>query len=226
MDFDTETYDEWVKSGLPYYISNPNERKKGERNYNHYAKGEGKIVFHKTMIVKDAYDGEEHEHDVVIVEDSGKGKKSKYTVGTLDAPYRTKGYSTPDGALKLFTKGTFNTLKEAKQYISRGEKHTSCEHDSGFKLVDPDSTFYDTHDTYDFECVDCGITAVGDVEPNFRYFGESNEKYLDLSAETFNAEGDFKKGMQMGAGAIVGIMGVQVVVGGVVYGLLKLMGKE
>ena len=45
-------------------------------------------------------------------------------------------------------------------------------------------------------------------------------------AETFNAEGDFKKGMQMGAGAIVGIMGVQVVVGGVVYGLLKLMGKE
>ena len=46
------------------------------------------------------------------------------------------------------------------------------------------------------------------------------------NAETFNGEGDFKKGMQMGAGAIVGIMGVQAVVGGVVYGLLKLMGKE
>tara|TARA_B100001778_G_C18594572_1_gene633973 strand:+ start:268 stop:2199 length:1932 start_codon:yes stop_codon:yes gene_type:complete len=188
MDFDTETYDEWVKSGLPYYISNPNPRKKGERNYNHYAKGEDKIVFHKTMIVKDAYDGEEHEHDVVIVEHGGKGKKSTYTVGTLDTPYQSKGYSTPDGALKLFTKGTFNTLKEAKQYISRGEKLGNCEHENGFKLVDPDSTFYDTHELYDFECVDCGITAMGDVEPNFRYFGESNEKYLDLSAETFNAE--------------------------------------
>jgi hypothetical protein len=39
-------------------------------------------------------------------------------------------------------------------------------------------------------------------------------------------DSDFKKGMQMGAGAIVGIMGVQVIVGSVVYGLLKLMGKE
>ena len=79
-------------------------------------------------------------------------------------------------------------MKEAKQYISRGEKLGNCEHENGFKLVDPDSTFYDTHELYDFECVDCGITAMGDVEPNFRYFGESNEKYLDLSAETFNAE--------------------------------------
>ena len=45
-------------------------------------------------------------------------------------------------------------------------------------------------------------------------------------AETFNAEGGFKKGMQIGAGLTVGVMGVQVVVLGLAYGVLKAMGKE
>ena len=45
-------------------------------------------------------------------------------------------------------------------------------------------------------------------------------------AESFSAEGDFKKGMQMGAGAIVGIMGVQLIIGGLLYGALSLLGKD
>ena len=172
--FETQEYDEWKKSAKPHYISNPNPRKKYERNYKDNIEGSGEIVFHKSIAVIDDYDGEKIEHDVVIIKEKGK-----FIVGFMN-----EGYRMPDDDLKFYGEKTFKTLKEAKEYISRGETLDACEHDSGFKLSDPDSTFYDSHETFDFYCVDCGITALGDVEPNFRYFGEGNEDFISFDAES------------------------------------------
>ena len=54
---------------------------------------------------------------------------------------------------------------------------------------------------------------------------EPNEKWY-MEAESFNAESGFKKGMQLGAGITVGVLGVQVALVGLAYGVLKAMGKE
>ena len=74
-------------------------------------------------------------------------------------------------------------------------------HENGFKLSDPDSTFYDSHERFDFHCCDCGISAMGDIEPNFRYLGEDNDdSYLfeveSFSAESFKAENRFNAQME------------------------------
>ena len=72
-----------------------------------------------------------------------------------------------------------------------------------------------------FLCNNCA--GEGDGKNAETFDAEERDFFKESGGET---NGDFKKGMQMGAGAILGIMGIQLVVGGLLYGALSIMGKD
>jgi hypothetical protein len=158
-----------------------------ERNYKHWVDGTYKILRKEVFINPNnneavrLYGKDDIEIIVALVKEG-----NEYKVGKMD--------KFDDG--RFWGKKTFATKKEAIEYFNLSVKRSKCEHESGFKLSDPDSTFYDSHERFHFYCCDCGVSALGDVEPDFRYFGEDNDDSSVFEVESFNAEkfvGDFNK---------------------------------
>jgi len=152
---------------IEYQVMN-RPRKKYERNYKHWVDGTGKILRKEVFINPNNKD--DIEIIVVLVKEG-----NEYKVGEFG-----------DG--RFWGKKTFATKKEAIEYFNLSVKRSKCEHESGFKLSDPDSTFYDSHERFHFYCCDCGVSALGDVEPDFRYFGEDNDDSYVFEVESFNAD--------------------------------------
>jgi len=100
--------------------------------------------------------------------------KGKWVVHELDTRYVTPNarlikdrYNTEEYWRPI--SDPYDTVEEAKKSMVEEITESKCQHDKGYKLVDPTQTFYDSHEYVDFVCVNCGAIGYGDMgENNFR----------------------------------------------------------